>query len=137
MASEMGIARHVARATCIAAFDRARVTLIGPLRFFRREIIDNRIACQILIGGMASLLICVFLGPRFIEFLRDGGTVYRTWYTSGRGVEQLSHMFPLMDVLPYGRQEEWQHSPEDWPQSPTGSGWASSQDIASRYGPSS
>jgi phospho-N-acetylmuramoyl-pentapeptide-transferase len=25
---------------------------------------------EILIGGMASLLICVFLGPRFIEFLR-------------------------------------------------------------------
>src|SRR5687768_6438296 len=25
---------------------------------------------EVLIGGMASLLICVFLGPRFIEFLR-------------------------------------------------------------------
>ena len=25
---------------------------------------------EILIGGMASLLICMFLGPRFIEFLR-------------------------------------------------------------------
>src|ERR671918_1891800 len=25
---------------------------------------------EILIGGMASLLICVFLGPRFIEYLR-------------------------------------------------------------------
>ncbi|HEY1273602.1 MAG TPA: phospho-N-acetylmuramoyl-pentapeptide-transferase [Thermoleophilaceae bacterium] len=28
-------------------------------------------AGEILIGGMASLLICVFLGPRFIEFLRE------------------------------------------------------------------
>jgi len=26
---------------------------------------------EILIGGMASLLICVFLGPKFIEFLRE------------------------------------------------------------------
>src|ERR671937_2543769 len=25
---------------------------------------------EILIGGMASLLICIFLGPKFIEFLR-------------------------------------------------------------------
>ncbi|HVD56557.1 MAG TPA: hypothetical protein VNC17_06905, partial [Thermoleophilaceae bacterium] len=25
---------------------------------------------EVLIGGMASLLICMFLGPRFIEFLR-------------------------------------------------------------------
>src|ERR687893_1536243 len=26
---------------------------------------------EILIGGMASLLICIFLGPRFIDFLRE------------------------------------------------------------------
>ena len=25
---------------------------------------------EILIGGMGSLLICMFVGPRFIEFLR-------------------------------------------------------------------
>lgn len=70
-------------------------------------------------------------------FLRDGDTVYRTWHTTGRGTEQLSHTFPLIDVLPYGRQEEWQDSPEGWPQSPTYSGWASSQDIAALYGPGS
>jgi phospho-N-acetylmuramoyl-pentapeptide-transferase len=29
------------------------------------------VAGEILIGGMASLLICVFLGPRFIDFLRE------------------------------------------------------------------
>lgn len=34
-----------------------------------------------------------------------------TWHTSGRGTEQLSHSFPLIDLLPYGRQEEWQDSP--------------------------
>jgi predicted dithiol-disulfide oxidoreductase (DUF899 family) len=67
-------------------------------------------------------------------FLRDGGTVYRTWHTDGRGTEQLSHLFPLVDVLPYGRQEEWQDSPEGWPQSPTYSRWASSQEIAAAYG---
>ena len=27
-------------------------------------------------------------------FLRDGDNVYRTWHTSGRGTEQLSHTFP-------------------------------------------
>ena len=26
---------------------------------------------EILIAGMASLLICIFLGPKFIEFLRE------------------------------------------------------------------
>lgn len=68
-------------------------------------------------------------------FLRDGDTVYRTWHTSGRGTEQLSHTFALIDVLPYGRQEEWQDSPAGWPQSPTFSRWAGSEEVAARYGP--
>ena len=67
-------------------------------------------------------------------FLRDGDTVYRTWHTNGRGTEQLSHSFALIDVLPYGRQEEWQDSPDGWPQRPTYSGWAGSEDIARLYG---
>ncbi|WP_230987260.1 DUF899 domain-containing protein [Mycolicibacter heraklionensis] len=67
-------------------------------------------------------------------FLRQGDAVFRTWYTNHRGVEQLSHIFPLLDVLPYGRQEEWQDSPEGWPQSPTYSRWASSPEIAQLYG---
>jgi predicted dithiol-disulfide oxidoreductase (DUF899 family) len=68
-------------------------------------------------------------------FLRDGDTVYRTWHTSGRGVEQLTFTFPLADVLPYGRQEDWQDSPEGWPQSPTYSAWLDSPDVARLYGP--
>jgi predicted dithiol-disulfide oxidoreductase (DUF899 family) len=68
-------------------------------------------------------------------FLRDGDTVYRTWHTNGRGTEQLSHSFALIDLLPYGRQEEWQDSPEGWPQSPTYSGWANSGAVAALYGP--
>ena len=63
-------------------------------------------------------------------FLRDGDTVYRTWHTNGRGTEQLSHTFALIDLLPWGRQEEWQDSPEGWPKSPTYSSWLDSPDIA-------
>ncbi|EHB58408.1 protein of unknown function DUF899 thioredoxin family protein [Mycolicibacterium rhodesiae JS60] len=69
-------------------------------------------------------------------FLRDGDDVYRTWHTNGRGTEQLSHSFALIDLLPWGRQEEWQDSPDGWPQRPTYSGWAGSQDIARAYGES-
>ncbi|GAA1916828.1 DUF899 family protein [Microbacterium aoyamense] len=67
-------------------------------------------------------------------FLREGDTVYRTWHTNGRGTEQLMYTFPLVDVLPWGRQEEWQDSPEGWPQSPTYSRWLSSQDVARLWG---
>ena len=69
-------------------------------------------------------------------FLRDGDTVYRTWHTDGRGTEQLGHSFALIDLLPWGRQEEWQDSPDGWPQRPTYSGWAGSSDIARLYGES-
>lgn len=68
-------------------------------------------------------------------FLRDGDSVFRTWHTSGRGVEQLTHTFALVDALPWGRQEEWQDSPSGWPTSPTYSGWLDSPDIARLYGP--
>ncbi len=67
-------------------------------------------------------------------FLRDGDRVFRTWHTAGRGTEQLSHSFALIDLLPYGRQEQWQDSPQGWPQSPTYSRWSGSEDIAAAYG---
>ncbi|MGV0714781.1 DUF899 family protein [Mycolicibacterium sp. XJ662] len=60
--------------------------------------------------------------------------VYRTWHTNGRGTEQLSHTFPLIDVLPWGRQEDWQDSPDGWPQGPAYAGWMDSPDIAAAYG---
>jgi len=68
-------------------------------------------------------------------FLRDGDKVYRTWHTTGRGTEQLGYSFALIDLLPFGRQEEWQDSPEGWPQGPAYSRWADSKDIAALYGP--
>lgn len=43
-------------------------------------------------------------------FLRVGDIAYRTYNTQGRGTEQLSHSFALIDLLPYGRQEDWQDS---------------------------
>lgn len=67
-------------------------------------------------------------------FLRRDDTVYRCWNTQGRGTEQLSHSFALIDTLPWGRQEEWQDSPAGWPQSPTYSKWATSEDHARAYG---
>jgi predicted dithiol-disulfide oxidoreductase (DUF899 family) len=62
--------------------------------------------------------------------LRDGDTVFRTYNTQGRGTEQLGHTFALIDLLPYGRQEEWQDVPDGWPQAPTYSHWAGSEAFA-------
>jgi predicted dithiol-disulfide oxidoreductase (DUF899 family) len=51
--------------------------------------------------------------------LRDGSEVFRTYFTSGRGVDRLRLDFNLLDLTPYGRQEAWEDSPAGWPQSPT------------------
>lgn len=49
-------------------------------------------------------------------FFRDGDNVYRTYYTTGRGVETLGPVWTFLDLTPYGRQEDWEDSPEGWPQ---------------------
>jgi predicted dithiol-disulfide oxidoreductase (DUF899 family) len=51
--------------------------------------------------------------------LRDGDEVFRTYFTTARGVDRLRLDFNLLDLTPYGRQEQWEDSPEGWPQDPT------------------
>ena len=67
-------------------------------------------------------------------FLRDGDTVYRTWHTNGRGTERMSQLQGLVDLLPYGRQEEWEDSPAGWPQHGTYDQGMGSKEIAALYG---
>jgi predicted dithiol-disulfide oxidoreductase (DUF899 family) len=64
-------------------------------------------------------------GERFglSVFLHDGESVFRTYFTSGRGVEHLGSVWTLLDLTPYGRQEIWEDSPEGWPQTPPYSWW--------------
>ena len=49
-------------------------------------------------------------------FLRDRGAVYRTYFTTARGVEALGSAWTFLDLTPYGRQETWEDSPAGWPQ---------------------
>jgi predicted dithiol-disulfide oxidoreductase (DUF899 family) len=52
-------------------------------------------------------------------FLRDGTDVYRTYSTTARGVDRLMFVNNILDLCPYGRQEDWEDSPPGWPQHPT------------------
>jgi predicted dithiol-disulfide oxidoreductase (DUF899 family) len=52
-------------------------------------------------------------------FLRDGSDVYRTYSTTARGVDRLMFYHDILDITPYGRQEDWEDSPAGWPQHPT------------------
>ncbi len=56
-------------------------------------------------------------------FVRDGDTVYRSYVTSSRGVDRLRLDFNLLDLTPFGRQEEWEDSPAGWPQTEAYTWW--------------
>jgi predicted dithiol-disulfide oxidoreductase (DUF899 family) len=56
-------------------------------------------------------------------FLRDGEQVHRTYFTNGRGVEALGSVWTFLDLTPLGRQEEWEDSPEGYPQTPPYQWW--------------
>jgi predicted dithiol-disulfide oxidoreductase (DUF899 family) len=50
----------------------------------------------------------------------DDGTVYETYWTTGRGVEALTTSYHALDLTVYGRQEKWEDSPAGWPAIPPG-----------------
>ncbi|MGH8501890.1 MAG: DUF899 domain-containing protein [Gammaproteobacteria bacterium] len=52
-------------------------------------------------------------------FFRAGDDVFHTYSTYARGCEGLTDAYSLLDTTPYGRQEDWEDSPEGWPQRPT------------------
>lgn len=56
-------------------------------------------------------------------FLRDKERIFHTYFTDKRGVEYLGSNWSLLDVTPLGRQENWEDSPEGYPQTPPYSWW--------------
>lgn len=52
-------------------------------------------------------------------FFRLDDDVYHTYSCYARSTEGLSDSYGLLDITPYGRQEEFEDSPEGWPQRPT------------------
>lgn len=56
-------------------------------------------------------------------FLRDGDNVYQTCFSTDRGGDKMRLDFMLLDLTPYGRQEDWEDSPDGWPQTPPYEWW--------------
>jgi predicted dithiol-disulfide oxidoreductase (DUF899 family) len=56
---------------------------------------------------------------RLTVFLRDDDDVFLTYSTTARGVDRLLFSNNILDLTPYGRQEDWEDSPSGWPQHPT------------------
>jgi predicted dithiol-disulfide oxidoreductase (DUF899 family) len=56
-------------------------------------------------------------------FFRDGDQVFRTYFLNNRGDEALGSTWSFLDMTALGRQEEWEDSPEGYPQTPAYQWW--------------
>ena len=56
-------------------------------------------------------------------FIHDGDQVYRTYFINNRGDEAMGSTWSYLDMTALGRQEEWEDSPEGYPQTPPYQWW--------------
>jgi predicted dithiol-disulfide oxidoreductase (DUF899 family) len=56
-------------------------------------------------------------------FVRDGDDVFRTYFINNRGDEVMGGTWSYLDITALGRQEEWEDSPEGYPQTPPYQWW--------------
>ena len=68
-------------------------------------------------GSLDALLTGRRMGTMYIVcYLRQGSSVFETYWTTRRGVEAMDNSYRLLDLTVYGRQEAWEDSPAGWPQ---------------------
>jgi predicted dithiol-disulfide oxidoreductase (DUF899 family) len=56
-------------------------------------------------------------------FIREGDQVFRTYFINDRGDEAMGSTWAYLDLTALGRQEEWEDSPEGYPQTPPYQWW--------------
>jgi predicted dithiol-disulfide oxidoreductase (DUF899 family) len=56
-------------------------------------------------------------------FIRDGDRVFRTYFVNARGDELMGNTWVYLDITALGRQEDWEDSPEGYPQTPRYEWW--------------
>ena len=56
-------------------------------------------------------------------FIRDDDRVFRTYFVDSRGDEAMGSTWNYLDVTALGRQEEWEDSPEGYPQTSSYEWW--------------
>jgi predicted dithiol-disulfide oxidoreductase (DUF899 family) len=56
-------------------------------------------------------------------FIREGDRIFRTYYIHSRGAEHIGNTWSVLDMTALGRQEEWEDSPEGYPQTAAAGQW--------------
>jgi predicted dithiol-disulfide oxidoreductase (DUF899 family) len=62
----------------------------------------------LLVGRQAGMM-------HIVCYLRQGSSVFETYWTTRRGVEVVGNNYALLDLTVFGRQETWEDSPAGWP----------------------
>jgi predicted dithiol-disulfide oxidoreductase (DUF899 family) len=57
------------------------------------------------------------------HYIRDGEKVFRTYFVNARGDEAMGSTWNFLDITALGRQEDWEDSPEGYPQTPPYKWW--------------
>ena len=57
--------------------------------------------------------------PGYSYYLLKDGKPFLTYMTTARGTEAILPVAHIMDRSVYGRQQDWEDSPQGWPQEPT------------------
>jgi predicted dithiol-disulfide oxidoreductase (DUF899 family) len=56
-------------------------------------------------------------------YRNDDGRIFRTYFIHSRGDEAMGSTWTYLDITALGRQEEWEDSPEGYPQTPPYGWW--------------
>ena len=64
-------------------------------------------------------------------FIREGDSIFRTYFINERGDEAMGSTWAYLDMTALGRQEEWEDSPEGYPQTAPYAWWK----LHDEYGP--
>jgi predicted dithiol-disulfide oxidoreductase (DUF899 family) len=56
-------------------------------------------------------------------FIREGNRIFRTYFVNNRGDEAMGSTWSYLDITALGRQEEWEDSPDGYPQTPPYQWW--------------
>src|SRR5215218_1781474 len=56
-------------------------------------------------------------------FIREGDRIFRTYFIDARGDEAMGTTWSYLDLTALGRQEQWEDSPEGYPQTPPYQWW--------------
>ena len=102
--------KELTRARDALAAERRRMPRMAVEKAYRFDGPDGPVGLLDLFAGRRQLIV-------------DGDEIFRTYMINSRGDEAMGSTWSYLDITARGRQEEWEDSPEGYPQSPPYQWW--------------